>query len=88
MEAQRKPTYPQQWREYNHRDTNVWIVPSQSGSKSYTVDLKAEPPSCTRPDYADHRRECKHIFAAKYAVRRESGELLPDAPKIVRPTYP
>jgi transposase len=71
-----------------HRDTNVWIVPSQSSGKSYTVDLKAEPPSCTCPDYADHRRECKHIFAAMYAVRREGGETLPNAPKIVRPTYP
>lgn len=71
-----------------HRDTNVWIVPSQTGSKTYTVDLKAEPPTCTCPDYADHRRECKHIFAAQYAVRREGGETLPVAQKIVRPTYP
>lgn len=71
-----------------HRQSNVYVVPSQSGGKTYTVDLSADPPTCTCPDYAERRRECKHIFAARFAVQREGGETLPDPPQTAkRPTY-
>lgn len=70
-----------------HRQSNVYVVPSQCGCKTYTVDLNPDPPTCTCPDYADRRRECKHIYAARYALGRERGETLPDPPQLVRPTY-
>lgn len=70
-----------------HRNSNVYIVPSQSGCKTYTVDLNIEPPTCTCPDYAERRRECKHIFAVRYSLQRESGEQIPEAPEVVKPTY-
>lgn len=67
------------------REGNVWIVPSQSSSKKYTVNLFIQ--TCTCPDFADNRRKCKHIYAAEYALERESGMPLPDTPKAVKPTY-
>jgi transposase len=72
-----------------HRKSNVYTVPSQGGCKTYAVDLSADPPTCTCPDYAERRRECKHIFAARFAVQREGGETLPEAaPQTAkRPTY-
>jgi transposase len=67
------------------REGNVWIVPSQSSPRKYTVNLFLQ--TCTCPDFEDSRRKCKHIYAAEYALARESGLLLPDAPKAVKPTY-
>lgn len=67
------------------REGNVWIVPSQSSSKKYTVNLFIQ--TCTCPDFADNRRKCKHIYAAEYALERESGMPIPDATKVVKPTY-
>jgi transposase len=66
---------------------NVWLVPSQSSVRQYTVDLNATPPRCSCPDYASHGLKCKHIFAVEYTIRRESGETLPDTPKPVSRTY-
>jgi transposase len=67
------------------REGNVWIVPSQSGAKKYTVNLFLQ--TCTCLDFAENRRKCKHIYAAGYALERESGMQLPDIPKSVKPTY-
>jgi transposase len=71
------------------RQSNLWIVPSQTrASKQYTVDLSADPPTCSCADYAECRRECKHIYAVLYALRRESGQPIPVAPPaVVKPTY-
>ena len=70
------------------RQSNLWLVPSQSkNGRQYTVDLSADPPTCTCQDYADWQRECKHIFAAQYAVRRESGETLPEPQPTRQQTY-
>jgi transposase len=66
---------------------NLWIVPSQSTGKKYAVDLDTNPPSCTCPDYKKNDRICKHIHAARYAVERESGAQLPEAPKIEKRKY-
>ena len=70
------------------RRYNTWLVPSQSkNGRQYTVDLGADPPTCTCQDYIERQRECKHIFAAQYAVRRESGETLPEPEQHAKPTY-
>ena len=66
---------------------NLWIVPSQTGSKKYAVDLDNDPPTCTCPDYETRRRECKHIFAVRFQLTQESGESLPEPEKVTRPTY-
>lgn len=41
----------------------VYIVPSQSGSKEYKVDITAMACSC--PDYSKRGVKCKHILAAE-----------------------
>jgi transposase len=69
------------------RSEGVWIVPSQSSPKTYTVDLNSIPPSCNCPDHKEHDFKCKHIFAAEYAAGRERGETVPPAPEVVKPTY-
>jgi transposase len=66
---------------------NLWIVPSQSSQKKYAVDLDADPPTCTCPDYKKNDRVCKHIYAARYAREREGGAELPEAPKIAKRKY-
>src|SRR5947199_1780077 len=44
------------------RVDNIWIVPSQSSSKKYAVDLGNDKPTCTCPDHEANGRECKHIL--------------------------
>lgn len=66
---------------------NLWIVPSQTSAKKYAVDLDAERPSCTCPDYKKNDRICKHIFAVRFVLERESGSKLPEAPKIEKRKY-
>lgn len=45
----------------------------------YTVNLDGDQPTCTCPDWALRRRDCKHIIAVRLAVHRDSqgdsGEL-------------
>jgi transposase len=48
---------------------NLWLVPSQSGRASYTVDLEAQ--SCTCPDHEHTGFKCKHQFAVEFTVRRD-----------------
>lgn len=67
------------------RNGNVWIVPSQTSSKRYTVDLSI--PTCTCPDFEENRGKCKHIHAAEYALQREGGAQLPAPTKVSKPTY-
>lgn len=62
----------------------IWIVPSQSGSKKYTVNLFSQ--TCTCPDYETNRQKCKHIHAVEFSVQHDLGETLP-AEKRIRPTY-
>ena len=49
-------------------ENGFWSVPSCSGRKPYAVDLTSE--SCTCPDWREHRKPCKHVFAASIAVSR------------------
>lgn len=69
------------------RGGNVWIVPSQSKSKEYTVNLFLQ--TCTCPDFDSHRTKCKHIYAAEAALAHESGLTVPapDPEQKKRPTY-
>lgn len=50
----------------------LWLVPSQSGEGTYTVDLAGTIPQCTCPNYGSRRVKCKHIFAVEYTIRRET----------------
>jgi transposase len=70
-----------------HRRNNVYVVPSQGGCKTYTVNLNPDPPTCTCADYAERRRECKHIFAVRYSIQGKDGETLPVPPQTPKPTY-
>lgn len=67
------------------REGNIWIVPSQSSSKKYSVNLFIQTCSC--PDYEENKRKCKHMYAAEYALQRESGMHVPDPPKVDKPKY-
>jgi len=46
----------------------VYIVPSQSGQKSYKVDLTGEDPTCTCPDFEERGKACKHVYAVAFTV--------------------
>lgn len=67
---------------------NLWIVPSQGGDDSYTVDLSGTCPRCTCPDHTIRQTTCKHTWAAEYTIKRETA---PDGTttvtKNVRVTY-
>jgi transposase len=67
------------------REGNVWIVPSQTGSKKYTVDLFLQ--TCTCLDFEENGQKCKHLYAVEFALQSESGIKLPAPPKIVKPSY-
>jgi transposase len=67
------------------REGNVWIVPSQSSSKKYTVNLFLQ--TCTCLDFDSHRLKCKHIHAAEAQLAKESGLQGPLPEKRVRRTY-
>jgi hypothetical protein len=49
----------------------LWLVPSQSGSKEYTVNPNPESPSCSCPDFEYRQQRCKHIFAVEITLKRE-----------------
>lgn len=72
------------------RDGKLWIVPSQTGSGTYTVDPHPDTLLCTCRDYAKHRVKCKHIYAVEYAARSEESngaDELPSSLSRKRPTY-
>ena len=47
----------------------TWQVPSQSGSKTYTVDPVGQ--TCTCPDHAEWGHKCKHLYAVEITIKRE-----------------
>jgi len=67
------------------RSDNLWIVPSQTSSKSYAVTI--DPPQCTCPDFKKAAIKCKHIFAVQYYIERERGYAIPVVPERKRKTY-
>jgi hypothetical protein len=50
---------------------NTWIVPSQSGPKTYTVNPDPESPHCDCPDFEFRRARCKHVLAVEIVLKRE-----------------
>jgi transposase len=48
---------------------NLYLVPSQSGKKSYKVDPDAHTCSC--PDYEFTGFKCKHQYAVEFSIKRE-----------------
>jgi SWIM zinc finger len=50
------------------RKGQLWFVPSQSGSKTYTVNPDPESPRCTCPDFEFRQARCKHIYAVEYTM--------------------
>jgi hypothetical protein len=51
-----------------------WIVPSQKGNGSYRVILDPPPfvPQCTCKDFAEREQPCKHVYAVRFVIERES----------------
>ena len=50
---------------------NSWVVPSQTGTGAYRVDLDPEMPHCTCPDHETRGVRCKHILAVEIVIKRE-----------------
>jgi len=50
---------------------NTWIVPSQSGPKTYTVNPDSESPFCDCPGFEFRRLRCKHVMAVEIVLKRE-----------------
>jgi transposase len=53
------------------RHGDQWLVPSQSATKTYTVNPDPESPRCTCPDFEYRQMRCKHIYAVEIVLRRE-----------------
>ena len=53
------------------RKGDTWQVPSQAGSKKYTVDPNPQAPNCTCPDFEARQLRCKHIYAVEIVIKRE-----------------
>jgi transposase len=78
----------------NHKEVthegNVWIVPSQSSAKRYSVNPFLQ--TCTCPDYESHGWKCKHLFAVEHLIKKEqTGDAQPvsiEPTKTKRKTYP
>jgi hypothetical protein len=70
-----------------------WIVPSQTRSSNYTVNVAGEagqPPHCTCQDFELTGYKCKHIYAVEFTIQRQAQPdqpLPPTACKPKRPTY-
>jgi predicted nucleic acid-binding Zn finger protein len=71
----------------DHAQGPVWVVPSQVGTGTYVVDPAEPNPTCSCPDYEDRGEPCKHIFAVKYTVRRESSAAGETVTKTLKVTY-
>jgi transposase len=71
----------------------VWAVSSQSHKGSYLVDLGAEQPGCTCPDFEEHGNaqgfRCKHAVAALIAAKQIEVPvaMITEESAVERPTY-
>jgi len=59
-----------------------WVVPSQTGNGVHRVNLDPKPfvPMCTCKDFATREQPCKHVWAVRFVIERESRPEAPDAP--------
>jgi transposase len=65
-----------------------WNVPSQKGNGSYRVILNPPPfvPQCTCKDFAEREQPCKHVYAVRFVIERESSpESVDPVPPITLP---
>jgi len=53
------------------RKGDLWLVPSQSSPKKYTVNADPESPRCSCPDFEARQLRCKHIYAVEITLKRE-----------------
>jgi transposase len=63
-----------------------WLVPSQTGNGAYRVNLEPNSPFvplCTCPDFAERGQPCKHVFAVRFVLQRETH---PDGSETVTQT--
>jgi transposase len=67
------------------REGNIYLVPSQTSSRKYYVNLFIQ--TCTCADYDKNGLKCKHLYAVENMLLRESGATLPTPEKVVKPTY-
>ena len=65
------------------REGNVYIVPSQSSSKKYSVNPFIQ--TCTCADYESKRQKCKHIYAVERILNPQPITEVP--PPVKKPTY-
>ncbi|HEX8475044.1 MAG TPA: transposase [Pyrinomonadaceae bacterium] len=76
---------------------NLWLVPSESGSKKYKVDPSIG--QCTCPDYEYTGSKCKHQFAVEITISRTqttttkqtatgTKTTVTETVKVTRKTYP
>lgn len=70
----------------------AWIVPSQAGTGTYTVNPYGDEPTCSCPDYEKRHARCKHIFAVSYVMTREQNAdgstTVTESLTVARKTYP
>ena len=54
----------------------IWLVPSQSSGerRCYTVSPDAAEPFCNCLDFEGRQQPCKHVFAARFVMRRENSD--------------
>jgi hypothetical protein len=51
-----------------------WMVPSESSSSRYAVDLaNVDVPVCSCPDFQERQLPCKHIYAVAYFVVQQTN---------------
>lgn len=55
------------------RAGDLYVVPSQTDSKTYAVNLEAEEaPTCSCPDYELNGAKCKHLHAVEWFIIQQS----------------
>ena len=58
------------------RKHDQWIVPSQTGNGTYRVNLQPHNPAvpmCSCPDFEERGEPCKHVYAVRFVIERESN---------------
>ena len=48
-----------------------YVVPSQSGSGNYVVNVDDDEPFCSCPDFELRQLPCKHVYSVEFLIKRE-----------------
>ena len=48
-----------------------YVVPSQSGSGNYVVNVDDDEPFCSCPDFELRQLHCKHVYSVEFLIQRE-----------------